>query len=111
MRLTSGVKAGLLAISTGTALADAATPFLEGVKKVGDVETATARVIHIGADVYVVVVRSDTAEYFAIPAKAKDGVVAKELLNKSVTVKAKIASYTKREKLSPAVELEILSVK
>ena len=51
MRLTNCLRACLLAVAmtaAGTAAANEATPFLEGEKKVGGVETAHARVLHAG---------------------------------------------------------------
>ena len=114
MRLVNGLKLLLLAVLFGavtvsTVRANEKTPFLEDTK-LGDEQTATVRLIHIGDDVYVVVVESDTGKYYPLPAKAKKDVVKPEQCKDGVKVKAKITSYTKRPENHPAVELEILSV-
>ncbi|AMV28424.1 hypothetical protein VT84_28730 [Gemmata sp. SH-PL17] len=99
-----------LVLLTGTARADAPTPFLEGKHVVGAVETEPAVVFKFWS-IYVVVVTSDTAEKYAIPATAKSGVVDPKHLGRSATVEAKILSWARREGRVPAVQLEILSVK
>src|SRR4051812_26770621 len=96
----------------GLARADFATPFLEGAgSNVGAISNTHAYVSLIGKDKYLVVVRSDTEEYFAIPAQAQNGIVDQKLLGREVEIQGKVLKNTPRPGRTPRVEIEILSAK
>lgn len=105
----------LLALSvafTSVARADAPTPFVEEpYYKVGATYTEPGSIISLGGTSYLVVVQSDTDDYYVLRATAPKGVVKPEQLGKPVTVEAKLVSRKKRKNEIPEIKLEIISVK
>jgi hypothetical protein len=105
----------LLALSvafTSVARADAPTPFVEDpYYKVGMTYTESGSIISLGGASYLVVVQSDTDDYYVLRATAPKGVVKPEQLGKPMKVEAKIVSREKRKNQVPEIKLEILSVK
>jgi hypothetical protein len=95
--------------------ADFATPFLEGnAAKVGAVSESYGHILVDQGDEgpnFMILVRSDTMEWFTILAKAEKGVVPAELIGRQVLIKAEVVKAPLQSGRSIGAELKILSVK
>jgi hypothetical protein len=102
----------VLALSVpASARADAPTPFVDTKYKVGETYTESASLVALGGASYLVIVQSDTDEYFVLRATAPKGVVKPDQIGKPVTIEAKIESKENRKGRTPEIKLEIISAK
>jgi hypothetical protein len=102
---------------TNVSKADFATPFTEINNKVGDISEAHGYVAAKDPNAedgtyFWVMVMDDCGRRVVINATAKKNVVTRSLLDKEVTIKAKVVSRKKNAKTQKMeIELEILSVR
>lgn len=100
-----------LCLPAAVTRADAPTPFVDTRYKVGETYTESGNLISLGGASYLVVVHSDTDEYYVLRATAPTGTVKPDQIGKPIKLEAKVVSKKSRQKRAPEIELEIVSVK
>jgi len=104
-----------ISLSTRTAFADLATPFLEGpAAEVGAISEGHGFVL--AADNsddgpgFLVMVTSDTGQYLVITARAEKGIVPANLIGRPVVIKAQVTKKGTKSGRPEGFELKVLGV-